>query len=168
MNKMYDLVKEKYAALGLDTEKAMETLLSIPVSVHCWQGDDVVGFDGGGAASGGIQTTGNYPGRARTPEELMADIKTAFALMPGKKRLNLHASYAILGEDKGKVDRDAYEYKHFEPWVKWAKETGLEGVDFNPTWFSHPMMKDGLSLSSPDEEVRKFWVNHGKDRKSVV
>ena len=162
MNKMYDLVKEKYAALGLDTEKAMETLSKIPVSVHCWQGDDVVGFDGGGAASGGIQTTGNYPGRARTPEELMADIKTAFALMPGKKRLNLHASYAILGEDMGKVDRNAYEPKHFEPWVKFAKENGFDGIDFNPTMFSHKNVKDGLTLSSPDENVRKFWVEHCK------
>ena len=162
MNKMYDLVKEKYATLGLDTEKAMETLSSIPVSVHCWQGDDVVGFDGGGAASGGIQTTGNYPGRARTPEELMADIKTAFALMPGKKRLNLHASYAILGEDMGKVDRNAYEPKHFAPWVSFAKENGFDGIDFNPTMFSHKNVKDGLTLSSPDENIRKFWVEHCK------
>ena len=162
MSKMYDLVKEKYATLGLDTEKAMETLLSIPVSVHCWQGDDVVGFDGGGAASGGIQTTGNYPGPARTPEELMADIKTAFALMPGKKRLNLHASYAILGEDLGKVDRNAYEPKHFAPWVKFAKENGFDGIDFNPTMFSHKNVKDGLTLSSPDETIRKFWVEHCK------
>lgn len=162
MSKMYDLVKEKYATLGLDTEKAMETLASIPVSVHCWQGDDVVGFDGGGAASGGIQTTGNYPGRARTPEELMADIKTAFALMPGKKRLNLHASYAILGEDMGKVDRNAYEPKHFAPWVKFAKENGFDGIDFNPTMFSHKNVKDGLTLSSPDETIRKFWVEHCK------
>ena len=162
MSKMYDLVKEKYATLGLDTEKAMETLASIPVSVHCWQGDDVVGFDGGGAASGGIQTTGNYPGRARTPEELMADIKTAFALMPGKKRLNLHASYAILGEDLGKVDRNAYEPKHFAPWVKFAKENGFDGIDFNPTIFSHKNVKDGLTLSSPDETIRKFWVEHCK------
>ncbi|MBQ7324034.1 MAG: L-rhamnose isomerase [Clostridia bacterium] len=162
MNKMYDLVKEKYATLGLDTEKAMETLSSIPVSVHCWQGDDVVGFDGGGAASGGIQTTGNYPGRARTPEELMADIKTAFALMPGKKRLNLHASYAILGEDMGKVDRNTYEPKHFAPWVKFAKENGFDGIDFNPTMFSHKNVKDGLTLSSPDENIRKFWVEHCK------
>ena len=162
MNKIYDLVKEKYATLGLDTEKAMETLASIPVSVHCWQGDDVVGFDGGGAASGGIQTTGNYPGRARTPEELMADIKEAFALMPGKKRLNLHASYAILGEDMGKVDRNTYEPKHFAPWVKFAKENGFDGIDFNPTMFSHKNVKDGLTLSSPDENIRKFWVEHCK------
>lgn len=162
MSKLYDLVKEKYAALGVDTEAALKTLETIPVSVHCWQGDDVVGFDGGGAASGGIQTTGNYPGRARTPEELMADIKTAFALMPGKKRLNLHASYAILGDDMGKVDRNAYEPKHFAPWVKLAKENGFDGIDFNPTMFSHKNVKDGLTLSSPDEDIRKFWVEHCK------
>lgn len=162
MSKLYDLAKEKYEALGIDTESAVKILESIPLSVHCWQGDDVVGFDGGGAASGGIQTTGNYPGRARTPEELMSDIKTAFALMPGKKRLNLHASYAILGEDLGKVDRNAYEPKHFEPWVKFAKEIGISGIDFNPTMFSHKKVKDGLTLSSPDESIRTFWVEHCK------
>jgi len=158
--KMYELAREEYAKIGVDTEAAIETLKNIPVSIHCWQGDDVVGFDGAGKASGGIQTTGNYPGRARTPEELMADIKYAFDLMPGKKRLNLHASYAILGDDLGKVDRDAYLPKHFEPWVKFAKEIGLDGIDFNPTNFSHSMVKDGLTLSSPDEKVRKFWIDH--------
>ena len=158
--KIYELAREEYAKLGIDTEAAIETLKNIPISVHCWQGDDVVGFDGGGKASGGIQTTGNYPGRARTPEELMADIKYAFDLMPGKKRLNLHACYAILGDDLGKVDRDAYQPKHFEPWVKFAKENGIDGIDFNPTNFSHTMVKDGLTLSSPDESVRKFWIDH--------
>ena len=160
MSKIYELAREEYAKIGVDTEAAINTLMNIPVSVHCWQGDDVVGFDGGGKASGGIQTTGNYPGRARTPEELMADIKFAFDLMPGKKRLNLHASYAILGDDLGKVDRDAYLPKHFEPWVKFAKEIGLDGIDFNPTNFSHPNVKDGLTLSSPDEKIRKFWIDH--------
>lgn len=160
MSKIYELVKEQYKALGIDTEKAIATVQNIPVSIHCWQGDDVVGFDGAGAASGGIQTTGNYPGRARNFEELKADIKKAFALMPGKKRLNLHASYAILGDDLGKVDRDAYEPKHFAPWVAFSKELGMDGIDFNPTCFSHKNMKDGLSLSSPDEEIRKFWVRH--------
>ncbi len=158
----YEEAKKMYAAYGIDTDAALERLSKIPVSVHCWQGDDVIGFDGSDALSGGIQTTGNYPGRARTPEELFEDAKRAFALMPGKKRINVHACYALLGEDKGKVDRDAYTYKHFEPWVKWAKENGLDGVDFNPTFFAHPMMKDGLSLSSPDEETRQFWVRHGK------
>lgn len=158
----YDQAREIFAKYGVDTEKALAKLAGIPVSVHCWQGDDVVGFDGAGAASGGIQTTGNYPGRARTPEELMADIKFAFSLMAGKLRLNLHASYAILGKDAGKTDRDAYLPEHFAPWVKLAKEIGLDGIDFNPTFFSHPKVKDGLTLSSPDEETRKFWIRHGQ------
>ena len=158
----YEEAKKIYAKYGVDTEKAIERLKNIPISVHCWQGDDVIGFDGSDSLDGGIQTTGNYPGRARTPEELFSDIERVFALMPGKKRINVHACYALLGEDKGKVDRDAYEYKHFAPWVDLAKKLGMEGVDFNPTFFAHPKMKDGLSLSSPDEETRKFWVNHGK------
>ncbi len=158
----YEEAKKIYAKYGVDTEKAMEQLKNISISVHCWQGDDVIGFDGSDSLDGGIQTTGNYPGRARTPEELFSDIERAFALMPGKKRINVHACYALLGEDKGKVDRDAYEYKHFKSWVDLAKKLGMEGVDFNPTFFAHPKMKDGLSLSSPDEQTRKFWVNHGK------
>lgn len=160
--KRYDKAKEIYKKFGIDTEKVIERLNKIPVSVHCWQGDDVIGFDGADSLSGGIQTTGNYAGRARTPEELFSDLTTAFKLMPGKKRINVHACYALLGADKGKIDRDAYEYKHFEPWVKWAKENRLDGIDFNPTFFGHPKMKDGLSLSSPDEETRAFWVKHGK------
>ncbi len=159
-NKAYLLAKEEFAALGIDTEAAIETLKNIPVSIHCWQGDDVVGFDGAGSASGGIQTTGNYMGRARTPGELMDDIRLSFSLMPGKKRLNLHACYAILGDELGKVDRDAYRPEHFTPWVGFAKEIGLDGIDFNPTCFSHEMVKDGLTLSSPDEKVRKFWIDH--------
>ncbi|MGN1373205.1 MAG: L-rhamnose isomerase [Candidatus Coproplasma sp.] len=153
---MYNLAKKEYEKYGIDTEAAINSLANIPVSIHCWQGDDVVGLDGGGAASGGIQTTGNYPGRARNFEELKADIKKAFALMPGKKRLNLHASYAV---DAG-VDRDKYEPKHFAPWVEFAKEIGLDGIDFNPTMFSHKKVKDGLTLSSPDEKIRQFWVDH--------
>ncbi len=158
----YQSAKEIYASFGVDAEAAISTLKNIPVSVHCWQGDDVIGFDGADSLSGGIQTTGNYPGRAATPEQLLADIKKALSLMPGKKRLNVHACYAFLGEDKGKVDRDGYTYKHFEKWVTFAKSIGLDGVDFNPTFFAHPMMKDGLTLSSPDEKVRRFWVEHGK------
>ena len=158
----YEEAKKMYAAYGIDTEAAIGRLGKIPVSVHCWQGDDVLGFEGGGSLDGGIQTTGTYPGRARTPEELFEDAKKAFSLMPGKKRINVHACYALLGADKGKVDRDEYTYKYFEPWVKWAKEIGLDGVDFNPTFFAHPKMKDGLSLSSPDEETRRFWVRHGR------
>ena len=158
----YEQAKDLYKTYGVDTEAALKRLSEIAVSVHCWQGDDVIGFDGSDSLSGGIQTTGNYPGRARCPEELFADIKRAFSFMPGKKRLNIHACYALLGEDRGKVDRDAYTYKYFDPWVKLAKECGMDGVDFNPTFFAHPMMKDGLSLSSPDEEVRAFWIRHGR------
>lgn len=151
--------KEKYAKLGVDTDKAIETLKDIPISVHCWQGDDVTGFDSRESLSGGIQTTGNYPGKARTPEELMADIDKAMSLMPGKKKLNLHASYAIF--DGEAVGRDKLEPKHFEKWVHFAKERNM-GLDFNPTFFSHPMVKDNLTLSSTDENVRQYWVNHGK------
>ena len=151
--------KEKYAALGVDTEKALETLGAVPVSLHCWQGDDVVGFDQKGALSGGIQTTGNYPGRARTPEELMSDIDEVRGLVPGKLKLNLHASYAIF--EGGFADRNALEPKHFSKWVDFAKKRKM-GLDFNPTFFSHPMVKDNLTLSSPDENVRSFWVEHGK------
>ena len=154
--------KEKYGEYGIDTDSCIERLSNIEISVHCWQGDDVIGFDGADSLSGGIQTTGNYPGRARTKDELFADLKRAFSLMPGKKRLNIHACYAILGEDKGKVDRDAYTYKYFEPWVELAKECGAVGIDFNPTFFAHDMVKDGLTLSSPDEAVRAFWVKHGR------
>ena len=158
----YESAKQIYALKEIDAEKAIAMLREIPISVHCWQGDDVIGFDGADSLSGGIQTTGNYPGRARTPEELMADMEKALSLMPGKKRLNIHACYAFLGEDKGKIDRDGYSYKHFEKWVEFAKKLGLDGVDFNPTFFAHPMVKDGLTLSSPDEKVRLFWVEHGK------
>lgn len=158
----YQEAKQAYAAFGVDTDAAIAALKNVPISVHCWQGDDVLGFEGAESLTGGIQTTGNYPGRARTPDELLKDYAFALSLMPGKKRINVHASYAFLGEDKGKVDRDKYEPKHFAPWVKFAKEHGYDGIDFNPTFFAHPKMKDGLTLSSPDEETRKFWVEHGK------
>ena len=156
----YQEAKSIYKQIGVDTDKAIDRLANVAISVHCWQGDDVVGLDGGGAASGGIQTTGNYPGRARNFEELKQDLTKAFSLMPGKKRLNLHASYAILNGEK--VDRDAYRPEHFAPWVEFAKQIGLDGIDFNPTMFSHPMVKGGLTLSSPDENVRKFWIEHCK------
>ena len=155
----YIEAKEKYLKYGIDTEKAIEMLSNVSISVHCWQGDDVVGFDSKEALSGGIQATGNYPGRARTPEELMADYDKAFSLIGGKKKLNLHACYAIF-EDGEVVGRDAIEPKHFAKWVEFAKKRGM-GIDFNPTFFSHPMVKDGLTLSSPDEEVRKYWIKHG-------
>lgn len=157
---MYNKAKEMYAKLGVDTDKAIKTLKEIPISIHCWQGDDVMGFDNCGALSGGIQTTGNYPGRARNPEELMADIDKVLSLVGGKNKLNLHASYAIF-EDGEFVDRDKIQPKHFKKWVDFAKERGM-GLDFNPTFFSHDMVKDNLTLSSPDEQVRSFWVEHGK------
>ena len=156
----YQAAKEKYAAIGVDTDAAIAKLKTIPVSLHCWQGDDVTGFDHDGPLTGGIQTTGNYPGKARTPEELMADIDMVIKCTPGLKKLNLHASYAIF-EDGQFVDRDKIEPKHFAKWVAFAKERNM-GIDFNPTFFSHPNIKDGLTLSSPDEEVRKFWIEHGK------
>ncbi len=154
----YEIAKNEYAALGVDTESAIEKLKDITVSVHCWQGDDVTGFDSKEALSGGIQTTGNYPGKATSPEQLMADIDKAFSLIPGKKKLNLHASYAIF-EDGEFADRDALEPKHFAKWVEFAKARNM-GIDFNPTLFSHPMVKNDLTLSSPDENVRKFWIEH--------
>ena len=160
---MYNEAKEKYAALGVDTEQAMERLMKAPVSLHCWQGDDVRGFDTDPTKplTGGIQTTGNYPGRARTPEELMADLDMVLKLCPGMKKLNLHANYAIFDDENGGwVDRDKLEPKHFKKWVDFCKERGL-GCDFNPTFFSHPKC-DPLTLSSPNEETRCFWIDHGK------
>lgn len=158
----YQRAKEEFAAFGVDTEEAMKKVMRIPLSVHCWQGDDVLGFEGVSSLDGGIQTTGNYPYRAKGKDELMSDIKEAVSLMPGKKRLNLHASYAILGKDAEKVDRDAYTFEYFRPWVDFAKGLGLDGIDFNPTFFSHKNVKDNLTLSSPDEKIRHFWIEHGK------
>ena len=155
----YENAKKAYAAWGIDTDKAIETLVNVPVAIHCWQGDDVVGFDSKEALSGGIQTTGNYPGKATTPAELMADMDKALSLVPGKKKLNLHACYAIF-EDGEYANRDELEPKHFAAWVKFAKARGM-GIDFNPTFFAHPMVKDNLTLSSPDEATRSFWVKHG-------
>ena len=159
-NTSYEIAKKRYAELGVDTDAAIQKLKNIPVSVHCWQGDDVTGFDHDGPLTGGIQTTGNYPGKARTPEQLMADMDKAMSLCPGKKKINLHACYAIF-EDGQFVDRDKLEPKHFKKWVEFAKERNM-GIDFNPTFFSHPMVKDGLTLSSPDEATRRFWIEHGK------
>lgn len=160
MKTRYESAKELYAAFGVDTDAAIAKLKNIPVSLHCWQGDDVTGFDHDGPLTGGIQTTGNYPGKAKTPEQLMADMDMAMKLCPGKKKLNLHASYAIFEQGEF-VDRDKLEPKHFKKWVDFAKERGM-GIDFNPTFFSHPKVKDGLTLSSPDEETRRFWIEHGK------
>ncbi|MBQ8150060.1 MAG: L-rhamnose isomerase [Clostridia bacterium] len=160
---LYEQAKARYEALGIDVEAAMEKLRNAPVSLHCWQGDDVRGFDTDPTKplTGGIQTTGNYPGRARTPEELMADIDLVLKLCPGTKKMNLHASYAIFDEENGGwADRDKLEPKHFKKWVDFCKERGL-GCDFNPTFFSHPKC-DPLTLASPNEETRRFWINHGK------
>ena len=158
-NDRYEAAKAVYAAAGVDTDKALEALKNIHISMHCWQGDDVVGFDNAGALSGGIQTTGNYPGRARTPEELMADIEKVLTLVPGTPRLNLHASYAIF-ENGEHVDRDKLEPKHFAKWVEFAKKYNM-GLDFNPTCFSHPKAENA-TLSSEDPEIRKFWIDHCK------
>ena len=156
----YESAKEIYAKFGVDTDAAIKKLKEIPVSLHCWQGDDVTGFDHDGPLTGGIQTTGNYPGKARTPLELMEDMDKVISLCPGKAKLNLHACYAIF-EDGEFTDRDKLEPKHFKKWVEFAKARNM-GIDFNPTFFSHPKVKDGLTLSSPDAETRKLWIEHGK------
>lgn len=156
----YESAKEIYAKVGIDTEAVLNQLKNAPVSLHCWQGDDVTGFDHDGPLTGGIQTTGNYPGKARTPEELIADMEKVMSLCPGSKKLNVHACYAIF-EDGIFVDRDKLEPRHFAKWVALAKKYNM-GIDFNPTFFSHPRVKDGLTLSSPDKETRDFWIEHGK------
>lgn len=155
----YESARELYQALGVDTDKAIETLKNLSISMHCWQGDDVTGFDHDGPLTGGIQATGNYPGKAHTPEELMADIDKVLSLIPGKHKLNLHANYAIF-EPGEFADRDQLEPKHFKKWVEFAKERGM-GLDFNPTYFSHPKAEH-YTLSSPDEEIRQFWIRHGQ------
>lgn len=154
----YTEAKKKFAAIGVDTEKAIEELGKIAISMHCWQGDDVGGFENAGGASNGIQTTGNYPGKATTPEQLMADIDFSLSLIPGRHRLNLHACYGV-HKDKV-VDRDQLGPEQFKPWVEWAKKRGV-GLDFNPTFFSHPNVVDGMTLASPDPKIRAFWVKHG-------
>ncbi|MFA6947738.1 MAG: L-rhamnose isomerase [Eubacteriales bacterium] len=156
INEAYALAKEQYAAIGVDTDAAIKAAAQIPVSLHCWQGDDVTGFENvGGDLTGGIQVTGNYPGKARNIEELRADFMKVASYVPGKKRINLHAIYL---DSPVKVERNEIEPKHFTSWVQWAKENDL-GIDFNPTCFSHPLY-DGLTLSHPDENIRKFWIEH--------
>lgn len=167
MSKRFDYAKEKYAKFGIDAERAIELCSSKPISIHCWQGDDVVGFDNpDGGAGNGLMITGNYPGRARNFEELKADFLKAASLIPGKKRVNIHACYAVFDENEW-VDRDKLEYKHFAPWVEFAKENGF-GIDFNPTIFNHKKMKEGLSLSSPDENIRSFWIAHAKACRKIA
>ena len=158
INEQYEAAKQAYAKWGIDVDAAINTLKSVPISIHCWQGDDIGGFEvNKSELSGGIDVTGNYPGKATTPEELRADLEKALSLIPGKHRVNLHALYA---ETNGEaVDRDALKPEHFDNWVNWAKEQGL-GLDFNPTLFSHEKAADGLTLSHPDEAIRKFWIDH--------
>lgn len=164
--KAYEIAQGAYAEIGVDTEAAMKRLASIAISVHCWQGDDVGGFERPGAilGGGGIQVTGNYPGKARTVEELRQDLEKVFSIVPGPHRLNLHASY---GEFEGKlVDRNEIETKHFVGWVEWAKKLGI-GIDFNGTFFSHPLANDGYTLASKDPKIRKFWIEHAKRCRAI-
>jgi len=158
IEKAYEQARQRYAELGVDTESAMERLSSTAISLHCWQGDDVGGFESSeGLSGGGIMATGAYPGRARTADELRADLEKALSLIPGKHRLNLHAMY---GQTKGKVERNELSAEHFTAWIDWAKANGL-GMDFNGTFFSHPKAESGFTLSSADEGIRRFWVEHG-------
>lgn len=152
--------RERFGDIGVDTESALNTLATIPISIQCWQGDDVCGFEPTPKTlDGGIAVTGSYPGKARTPEELRADIEKALSLIPGKHRINLHACYGEFGARA--VDRDSITPSHFRNWMEWAKEHNL-GLDFNPTFFRHPLAADGFTLSHPDESVRRFWIEHGK------
>jgi len=158
ISKVYQAARQRYAELGVDTERAIKRLARIPISLHCWQGDDVGGFESGeGLSSGGIMATGAYPGRARTADELRTDLEKALSLIPGRHRLNLHAMYAETGGKK--IERNEIRPEHFSAWIDWAKANGL-GMDFNGTFFSHPKAESGFTLSSADEGIRKFWVEH--------
>ena len=166
IEKSYELAKEQYAALGVDTDKVLAEMETITISLHCWQTDDVGGFEKAGAVlgGGGIQATGNFPGKAKTIEQMRADLDKVMSLLPGKQRLNLHAIY---GEFGGKlVDRDQIEVKHFKGWINWAKKRGI-GLDFNCMCFSHPYADDGFTLSSKNEKIRKFWVEHTKRCRAI-
>lgn len=155
----YELAREQYATLGVDTELALEQLAKIPISLQCWQGDDVGGFENpDGELTGGIAVTGDYPGKARTPDQLRSDVEQALSLLPGKHRFNLHACYAETGG--GSVERDELLPEHFRTWIDWAQDNQL-GLDFNPTYFSHPKSADGFTLSHRDEGIRRFWIEHG-------
>jgi L-rhamnose isomerase len=160
----YEAAKEQYAQHGIDVDQVLSRLEKIKISMHCWQGDDVRGFlNRDQDLTGGISVTGNYPGAARTPEELRADMEKAFSLIPGKHKVNLHAIYADTEE---KVELDKIEPKHYQKWVDWSKENGL-GLDFNPTCFSHEKSKDGFTLSHPNENIRKFWIDHCKASRKI-
>ena len=164
MSERYESAKQIYKDFGVDTDAAIAKLGEIPISIHCWQGDDVAGFENSKSLSGGISATGNYPGAAHTPEELMADFSKAISLIPGKKRINLHACYLISDENP---DRDAIEPRHFEAWIDYAKEHDI-GIDFNPTFFSHDKAGDNLTLSHPDDDIRNFWINHAKACRKIA
>lgn len=161
----YEEAKKRYAEIGVDTDEVLQKLDDVKISMHCWQGDDVKGFlTPQGELTGGIMSTGSYPGAAHSPEELRQDLEKAYSLIPGKHKLNLHAIYLDTDE---KVDLNQIEPKHFTKWVQWAKVQGV-GLDFNPTYFSHPMMKDGMTLSHPDKKVRDYWIEHGKRSRKVA
>ncbi len=161
----YDSAKAQFADWGVDAEAAIEQLAGIPISMHCWQGDDVVGFETkSGTSGGGIQATGNHPGRARTPDELRADLEFAYGNIPGRHRLNLHAMYMDTDETP---DRDEIEFRHFSPWVDWAREIGI-GLDFNPTFFAHAKADDNLTLAHPDKGIRDFWIEHGRRTRDIA
>jgi L-rhamnose isomerase len=161
----YEDAKECYATWGIDTDQAIKQLSDISISVHCWQGDDVVGFENkSGLSGGGIQATGNHPGRARNPEELRADLEFSYSKIPGSHRLNLHAMYMDTDE---KPDRDEIEYHHFETWVDWAKQINI-GLDFNPTFFAHSKADDNLTLAHPNVNIRNFWIEHGKRTRDIA
>lgn len=165
IEKAYAIARERYAEIGLDTEKTLDTLQRIPLSLHCWQADDVTGFEHlGGSLTGGIQATGNYPGKARNIDELRADLLKATSLIPGKHRLNLHAIYGEFGSQA--VDRDQVEPRHFQGWIDWAKENGIK-LDFNSTSFSHPKSGD-LSLAHPDPAIRDFWIEHTRRCRAIA
>ena len=162
---MYNHARTEYQHWGVDTEDALTRCAAIPLSLHCWQGDDVTGFENpGGALSGGIQTTGNYPGKARGKDDLFKDLDFTYSLIPGKKRLNLHAIYGI---GDAPVKRDELDIVHFEPWLAWTRARGI-GIDFNPTLFSHPLASEGLTLSHPDRKVRDFWIRHVKATRKIA
>ena len=165
ITKAYALARERYAALGVDTDSALKMIRALSISLHCWQGDDVGGFETGGSTlGGGLAVTGNFPGKARTPDELRADLDKALSLIPGKHRLNLHAMYGEFGGKR--LDRDAIEMEHFTGWVEWAHTNGM-GLDFNPTCFAHPKAADGFTLSHRDKGIRNFWIEHCRRSREI-
>ena len=165
LEKSFALAKERYAAIGVDVDRVLKALAKVPVSLHCWQGDDLGGFERfGETLGGGLVATGNYPGKARTPQELRADAETALSLIPGKHRFNLHAFYGDFGGKK--VDRNEIRPEHFKSWIDWARSIGI-GLDFNPTCFSHPKAADGFTLSNADKGIRQFWVEHCQASREV-